>query len=160
MRRGGYFVALLLAALVMGLEFAHVLEWPSKATYQGSLYVLLQESLYIWFGNIGSVLYLLAIVISFLLALALRGDRSGRRLVGIACALEVLALALFFAVIYPVNLAFPVFGPVTVPADWAALRDRWELGHAVGFALFTAAFVLLLLAVLRTVPKRADEVRR
>lgn len=30
-----------------------------------------------------------------------------------------------------------------------------EIGHAVGFALFTAAFVLL-----RAVPQRADEVRR
>lgn len=69
-------------------------------------------------------------------------------------------MAQFFAVIYPVNLGFPVHGPINVPADWAALRDRWEIGHAVGFTLFTAAFVLLLLAALSTVPGRAEQARR
>lgn len=148
--RGGYFVALLLTALTMGLEFAHVLEWPPKAGYSGALYVRLQESLYVWFGNIGGAIYLLAIVATVALAFLLRHDRSMRRPVAAAAGLELLALIVFLSVVYPVNFRFPVHGSGLVPADWAALRDRWELGHTVGFVLFTAAFVLLVLGLLRS----------
>lgn len=61
-RRGGLLAALLLSALTMSLEFAHVLEWRPKASYSGSLYTRLQESLYVWYGNIGSVIYVLAVI--------------------------------------------------------------------------------------------------
>lgn len=36
-----------------------------------------------------------------------------------------------------------------MPAGWRALPDRWEAGHAVGFVLFLAAFVLLVVAALQ-----------
>jgi hypothetical protein len=142
--RGVHSAALLLSAWAMGLELAHVLERAPKAQYPARRYARLQESLYVWFGNIGSVIWILAIVTAAGLAVLLRHDRSARRPVAAAAALEIIALAWFFAVVYPVNLRFPVGGPVTVPAGWAALRDRWEVGHAVGFALFTAAFVVLV----------------
>ncbi|MGH3096650.1 MAG: hypothetical protein ACRDMV_11715 [Streptosporangiales bacterium] len=150
LRRGIYFGAMLLSACTMGLEFAHVLEWQPKTHYPAALYVRLQESLYIWFGNVGSVIYVLAIVASVALAVALRKERSSRGLVTAAAALEVIALITFLTIVYPVNLQFPVHGSGAVPAGWAALRDRWELGHAVGFALFTAAFILLAVNLLRT----------
>ena len=149
LRRGTHFAGLLLAAWAMGLELAHVLEWAPKASYPGTLYVRLQESLYAWFGIIASVIWVLAILASLALAVLSRHDRLTRVPLAAAAALEVTALIVFFAVVYPVNLRFPVHGPGTVPAGWAALRDRWELGHAAGFALFTAAFVLLLTSALR-----------
>ncbi len=142
--RGTHFAALLLAAWIMGLELAHVLEWAPKAHYPARRYARLQESLYVWFGDVGSVIWILAIAAAAGLAVLLRHDRSARRPAAAAAGLELVALAWFFAVVYPVNLRFPVHGPVTVPADWAVLRDRWEIGHAVGFVLFTAAFVVLV----------------
>lgn len=149
LRRGTHFAALLLAAWAMGLELAHVLEWAPKASYPATLYVRLQESLYVWFGDIGSVIWLLAILASLALAILSRHDPLTRVPLAAAVALEAIALIVFFAVVYPVNFRFPVHGPGTVPADWATLRDRWELGHAIGFVLFGAAFILLLIAALR-----------
>ena len=149
LRWGTYFAGLLLAAWATGLELAHVLEWAPKASYPGTLYVRLQESLYVWFGNISSVIWMLAILASLTLAILSRHDRLTRVPLAAAVALEVTALILFFAVVYPVNLRFPVHGAGTVPAGWAALRDRWELGHAIGFALFTTAFILLVTSALR-----------
>jgi hypothetical protein len=149
MRRGVYFAALLLTAWTMGLEFAHLLEWPVKATYPGPLYVWLQESLYVWFGNVGSVIYVLAIVASVVVAVLSRTDRGARWLTGVAAGLEIVGLASFFAIIYPVNLRFPVYGTGAVPEDWAGLRVRWEFGHTLGFVLFTAAFALQVLCLLR-----------
>jgi hypothetical protein len=149
MRRSVYFAALLLTAWTMGLVFAHVLEWPAKAAYPGPLYVRLQESLYVWYGNVGSVVYVLAIVASVAVAVLSRRDRGVRRFTGVAAGLEIIGLVSFFAIVYPVNLRFPAYGDGAVPEDWSALRVRWELGHTVGFVLFTGAFVLQVLCLLR-----------
>lgn len=141
MRRGLWFAAVLLTALTMGLEFAHVLEWPAKQGYSGQLWVRLQESLYTWFGTLGAVVYVLAVIVGVVLAFRVR-----RAPVWWAAGLQVAALASFLAVIYPVNQRLPISSSdqVTVPADWTSLRVRWELGHTVGFVLFLIAFVLLL----------------
>lgn len=149
MRRGVLFAAVLLTALTMGLEFAHVLEWPQKQHYSGPLYVRLQESLYVWFGNLGGVLYVLAVVATVVLAVLTRHDRGARGVLGVAAGLQVVGLASFLTVVYPVNLRLPVAGSGSVPPDWAGLRDRWEWGHTVGFVLFTASFVLLLVFLVR-----------
>ena len=141
MRRGLWFAAVVLTALTMGLEFAHVLEWPVKQGYSGELWVRLQESLYLWFGNLGAILYVLAVIVGVVLAF-----RVKRTSMWWAAGLQVAALASFLAVIYPVNLRLPLSSSdqVTVPPDWASLRVRWELGHTIGFVLFLSAFVLLL----------------
>lgn len=136
-----WIAAVVLTALTMGLEFAHVLEWPVKQGYSGELWVRLQESLYSWFGTVGAVLYVLAVVAGVVLAVRLK-----RRAIWWAAGLQVAALASFLAVIYPVNRRLPLGSGdrVTVPPDWTSLRVRWELGHTIGFVLFLAAFVLLL----------------
>lgn len=149
LRQGTHFAVLLLTAAAMALEFAHVLEWAPKASYPGTLYVRLQESLYVWFGDIGAVIYVLAVVATLALAILARHDRPARMPLAAAAGVEVIALIVFLTVVYPVNFQFPVHGTGAVPANWTALRDRWELGHAIGFVLFTAAFVLLLTTALR-----------
>jgi hypothetical protein len=149
LRRSGLFAALVLTAWTMGLEFAHVLEWGPKASYPGPLYVRLQESLYVWYGNIGSVIYVLAVASTVALAAAACRDRAARGPAVAAAAAELVALAVFLAVVLPVNSRFPVHGSGAVPPGWAALRDRWEVGHTIGFVLFTTAFALLLAVVLR-----------
>lgn len=141
--------ALLLSGLTLGVEFAHVLEWAPKDGYDGALYTHLQESLYVWFGFVGAAVYVLAIAATVALAVLVRHDTVTRRPAQGAAGLAVLALASFLAIIYPVNQRFPVHGGGAVPDGWQSLRDRWETGHAVGFALFLAVFVLLLVALLR-----------
>lgn len=155
MRRVVLFAAVVLTALTMGLEFAHVLEWPQKQHYSGPLYVRLQESLYVWFGNLGGVLYVLTVIATVVLALLMRRDPGSRGLVGAAAALQVVGLASFLAIVYPVNLRLPVDSGGAVPPDWTGLRNRWELGHAVGFVLFAASFVLLLIPLVRFQPARS-----
>jgi hypothetical protein len=127
----------------MGLEFAHVLEWPQKAHYDPALYARLQESLYVWFGNLGGIVYVLAVLATVALAVLSWRDRF-RWPVLIAAGAEVIGLATFLTIVLPVNGDFPVGPRTVVPADWAGLRDRWELGHTIGFVLFFAAFVLLI----------------
>lgn len=154
--RATYFAAVLLTALTAGLEFAHVLEWPQKAHYPAELYSRLQESLYIWFGNLGGVVFVLAVLGGLATAWLFRGS-PGRGLIATAAGLQLVGLVVFLTVVYPVNAHFPVDGPtVVVPTGWEALRTRWELGHTLGFGLFAVAFVLLMLAW----PAAATESRR
>jgi hypothetical protein len=40
------------------------------------------------------------------------------------------------------NTRINAMHPDAMPATWAAVRDRWELGHAMHAALFGAALVL------------------
>lgn len=44
------------------------------------------------------------------------------------------------------------FGSILATADFATLRNQWEFAHALGFVLFTATFVLLLVSILMTQP--------
>jgi hypothetical protein len=67
---------------------------------------------------------------------------------GSALALQVAALANYFARVEPVNVRFRALSPGQVPSDFSALRAQWEYGHALDFGLVAAAFVLLVSALL------------
>jgi hypothetical protein len=115
-------------------------------------YARLQESLYNWYGNIGGVIYVLAVVATIMLAVLAWREHASRGLAVAAATMEVAALIVFLTVVLPVNSKFPVHGSGAVPAGWAGLRDRWEAGHATGFVLFTVAFIVLTLTALRLPP--------
>jgi hypothetical protein len=72
--------------------------------------------------------------------------------------LPVIALVSFLTVLFLVNQQLPVGGTGAVPSDWLALRDRWELGHGLGFVLFTVSFVLVALPLVRPVPGSPGQV--
>lgn len=140
-------LTLLLVALSMGLEFAHTLELGPKLTYSPPLYLRLNTSLYAWFGPpLGAAILLGAIVATGVLAWLVR-PRSMRLLTGVALALQLAASANYFAFVEPVNGRFRALSPGQVPGDFTALRVQWEYGHALGFVLFVAAFLLLVISL-------------
>ena len=146
MTRATQVLSLLLVALTMGLEFAHTLELGPKLNYPPELYLRLNTSLYAWFGPPpGAAIWLGAILATGVATWLLR-RRRGWLLTGTALALQVVALAHYFARVEPVNVRFRALPAGQVPSDFTALRTQWEYGHAVGFALFTVAFLLLLIA--------------
>jgi hypothetical protein len=118
----------------------------TEASYPGPLYARLQESLYNWYGNVGGVIYVLAVVATIMLAVLAWHEHASRGLAVAAATMKMTALIVFLTVVLPVNSKFPVHGSGAVPAGWAGLRDRWEAGHATGFVLFTVAFIVLPLS--------------
>lgn len=150
MTRATQVLSLLLVALTMGLEFAHTLELGPKLNYPPELYLRLNTSLYAWFGPpLGASIWLGAIVATGMLTWMVRRRRSVRLLTGAAVALQLVALANYFAFVEPVNVRFRALTPGQVPSDFTTLRTQWEYGHALGFALFTVAFLLLVIALMR-----------
>lgn len=148
MTRATLVLSLLLVALTMGLEFAHTLELGPKLHYPPELYLRLNTSLYAWFGPpLGAAINTGAIVVTGVLVWLVRRQRAARLLTSASLVLQLAAFANYFARVEPVNGRFRALAPGQVPPDFGALRTQWEYGHAVGFALFVVAFLLVVISL-------------
>jgi hypothetical protein len=141
------FVSLFATALLAGPLFCHVLEMPAKMALPAELWLPVQQTLYNMFGPVSAPIELIAILSTALLALSLlgRGGAAGW-LTMVAALLLAGHLVEWFAVVAPANRLINGWTPATLPPDWAAVRDRWEYGHAAGAALVLPALALLILA--------------
>jgi hypothetical protein len=154
--KGTRFVAMLLAALTLGLGFCHLMQLPSRLGWDQYLWVgsTVQGGLYAAFGSVGAVIFVATVIALALHAYFTREHgRPGSRLALIAALLFALALVLWWALIYPVNveLAKWVNGPV--PSDWTSYRARWEWGHAVIALTELIGFASLIASVLADTPR-------
>jgi hypothetical protein len=102
-RRAGI-VAVVLAALTMGLAFAHTLELPQKVAYDAATWTQVQHSLYRYFAVVGGPLEVATVIAVVVFAVRARGRRGGRLAV-VGAALFVLALGWWFAVTFAGFLA-------------------------------------------------------
>jgi hypothetical protein len=150
------FITLLLAALALTMESAHVLELPQKMQYDAQLYAAVNTTLYRYFAMVGGVYQIGSIVAAAGLVFLVRTQRPAFRwtLAGALCLL--LAFGLWLAVVAPVNSKVAEAlrsAPESVPTVWMRLRTRWEYGHAAGFVMQLVGFCALLLSVLVETPK-------
>lgn len=141
------FLTLILMALLMGMTFAHVLELPAKMSYDPSLYLSLQRTLYFAFGapNIGAFIEIGAVVAVIILALLRRRQKRSLWLTLVAAISVTLALIVFFAVVEPANEAMRSMAFEDVPASFSSWRLQWEYGQATRFALHLIGFVAVAL---------------
>jgi hypothetical protein len=95
-------VAVVLAALTMGLAFAHTLELPQKLDYDAVTWTQLQHSLYRYFAVVGGPLEVATVIAAVVFALWARGLRGGR-LAAVGAVCFVLALGWWFAVVNTAN---------------------------------------------------------
>jgi hypothetical protein len=146
--------ALVLAALSMTAEAAHVLELPQKLRYDAALYTAVNSTLYRYFAIIGGSVQVAAIVAAAVLAVRARGGRAARPAAA-AAVLLALALVVWAAIVEPVNRNAARVArerPAELPSMWMARRIRWESGHAIGFVLQLAGYAALVTAALRRDP--------
>jgi hypothetical protein len=74
------FLTLLLAALALTAESAHVLELPQKMAYDAAMYAAVNGSLYRWFAIVGGTWQVGSIAMALVLAWLVRG--GGRHSAG------------------------------------------------------------------------------
>jgi len=142
------FLNLLLITLVFGLAFTHVMELPGKLLLSGSVWLTVQRTLYTSFGPFASVVEPLGIALAWTLAVLLRHERPAGRLVLLAALCSSAGVIEWFIVVSPMNTLLNSWAPATLPPDWTATRNRWELGHVGHAILFGAAFCSLAWAML------------
>jgi MFS family permease len=148
------FITLLLAALTMGMTFAHVLEIAPKLRWDANLYLAVQTNLYWMFGRVGALIQLGAIGAACILAFLVRqrGPTFWYSLLG-AIAL-VLSLVVWFFVVAPANAQTAQWQDTgVIPTDWMRWRNQWEIGHAVSFVLHLIGFGALLHSVIVETPR-------
>ena len=77
-------------------------------------------------------------------------DDTATGLVAAAAACGVVVAVGSHFVNRPMNLRLKSWGPGPVPAEYAGLRRRWDLAHALRTAAGLAALVCLIVATLST----------
>jgi quinol-cytochrome oxidoreductase complex cytochrome b subunit len=98
----------------------------------GPHYVLVRQAEYepfTWF--IGAVFAATLIAMTMAVTHACRADRPLLRPTIIALALILVAVVVTLVVNGPINLEQQGWDAQAPPTDWARIRDRWQIAHAV-----------------------------
>lgn len=147
------FITLLLAALTMGLTFAHALEALPKLRWDAGLYLSVQSNLYYLFGRVGAAVELGAIIAAFALAFAVRHQRGAFRWTSAGALIFSLSLGVWVLFVAPVNAEIGAWQQAgVVPPDWKHWRNQWEAAQAASFVLHLLGFGALLRSVLLETP--------
>lgn len=151
MRRSGLQLAcLVFAALAMGMHLAHALEFHPKLQWGPELYLPVQTSLYRWFGIIGPILEITALLAVGALMVLTRREPAGFPYAATSFSMLVLGLAVWLTVVMPANGGIDAWAlNRTPPADWERLRWQWQSGQAGIFLLHLIGFCALALGMLR-----------
>ncbi len=142
------FITLLLAALALTMESAHVLELPQKMQYDAQMYSAVNTTLYRYFAVVGGMYQVSSIVAAVLLVFLVhkRKPSFGWTLAGALCLL--LAFGIWLAVVAPVSrevtAAFPRgtgigASALDATAHPLGIRARCGLHRAVRRTLCTCA---------------------
>lgn len=141
------FVSLLFTGLFAGFLVGILIFEVSLRGFGGSVYVQTQQITLIALPLLATVLLFPSIISTGILA-ALNARRWDRAfwLALAALVLLVVTLVVTLTVNVPINLAEAGWSVQSPPADWAATRDRWQIGHAVRTAAALLAFATLAVA--------------
>lgn len=118
------FIALMLAALSLTMESAHVLELPQKMQYDAQMYTAVNGTLYRYFAIVGGTYQLDSIIAAAILAWLVRKRQLSYRWTLAGALLPALAFAIWLSVVAPVNGAVSDAlrsAPDSVPALWISL---------------------------------------
>ena len=148
------FITVMLAALSMTTALCHLLEMPAKLSIDAAMWLTLLQTLYPpTFGTIGAAFEVGAVISTVVLAFLVRDRQPAFRWTLLAALCVVVAHAVFWIWIAPVNATLGPLTPETLPPDWSALRDRWEYSHAVRAVLQVIGLGALVLSFLREIPQ-------
>jgi hypothetical protein len=149
--RAWRFATLLLAALSMGMAWAHALELGPKMALPASDYILVQ-GIYQEFGRLGAVIEPAAIVAAAILTFLVRGRQPAFGFSLAGAVLLAVAFAVWIAFVMPANADLAIWDATEAPADWQRIRSQWEYAHLARFILQLAGYCALLISVLVETP--------
>jgi hypothetical protein len=142
------FLSLVGVGLTLGLAFAHVLEVIGKMRLDGPQWLTVQQNLYVAFGPVGGAIEVLAIVFTWLAAYGHHRRSRARHLTILAAAAASAGLVEWALVVSPMNSMLNAWTAASVPVEWTAVRNRWEIGHAIQAGFFIVAFASLIIAAI------------
>lgn len=144
-----YLVALVSSALVLGLTLSHVLQSPGSRGLGGQEWLAVQHTFYTGFAVVGAI----AEILGFIAAATLAVLYAAQRRTGAAVPPLIAALCLMGTLLTywfgnrPVNEQVNDWTIGSLPPDWSALRDTWEIAHGVSAGLAAIAFLTLAITL-------------
>jgi hypothetical protein len=137
--------AITVAALSLGPSFAHVLEAPPRLAWSPELWreATVFKGQFRLFAVVGAPLDIAAVLLPAALAYVTRGSGALFAFALGATIAYAAALASWFLLVAPANAVLATWQPGPIPADFDAVRSRWETGHMVVAGPKLIGFVLL-----------------
>ncbi len=142
----------LLAVLVLGLmcgselnvaAFAH----PTLNRQPLEAHILARSSMAALFGRVMPFWMAGSTLLNLLLLLPFEHlNRSAWRLAAISFAIQVFAVVFSLVGPVPINNRITKWKPESLPGDWRAQENRWDLYHWLRTGGLIAAFALLVLS--------------
>jgi uncharacterized membrane protein len=115
--------------------FMAVVQWslvPAQNRLNSQGYATLEQGMNSVLKTLTPILMIASILLGLLvIVLAYRRTSSTRLLyvAAVACGVSMVVSTLMINA--PINDAVDAWNAAAPPMDWAALRDRWEFGHAI-----------------------------
>ena len=146
--------SLLFSGLFAGFLVCVLVLENSLRSYGSSVYTQVRLVELDSLDKLAAVTLIPAIVTTVVLAIWARGN--DRRLALVAVALLVVVFATTLAINLPINSDQTSWVVQHPPADWADVRDRWQVAHAIRTVAALLAFGLLVgSAVRQRIPSRS-----
>jgi hypothetical protein len=125
------FATIVLCALLVTLGFGHLWQLAPRMAYDAPMWFVTLD-LYEQFGPAGPgpVIEVGALFTTAVLAVMVRSRAPAYGLTVLAAGALGLGMAIWWAVVFPVDEAMAGWTLETIPPDWTALRARWEYAHA------------------------------
>ncbi|TCO45763.1 uncharacterized protein DUF1772 [Kribbella antiqua] len=138
--------SLLFSGLFAGFLLGVLVLESSLREYDAAVYTQVRQVELDSLDTLASVTLIPAIITTVVLAIRARGNN--RRLVLMAAALLLVVFATTLAINLPINADQGDWSVQNPPADWASLRDRWQVAHLVRTVAAILAFASLITATL------------
>jgi uncharacterized membrane protein len=134
-------VSLLFTGLFAGFLLGVLVLENSLRGYGAEIYTQVRQVELNSLDTLASVTLIPAILTTVILAIRARGN--DRRLVLLAAVLLLLVFATTLAINLPINADQANWSAQNPPADWSAVRDRWQFAHLVRTIAALLAFTTL-----------------
>lgn len=139
--------SLLFSGLFAGFLLCVLVLENSLRGFDASVYTQVRRVELDSLDTLASVTLIPAIITTVILAIRARGN--DRRVVLVAVALLLVVFATTFAINLPINGDQASWSVQNPPADWADVRDRWQVAHLVRTVAAMLAFGVLIRAAVR-----------
>jgi uncharacterized membrane protein len=144
------FVAVVFSGLFAGFLTTVLVFEASLRSYGAAVYTQVRLIELQHLDDLATGLLVPAILGSAALTLAVIRRRGSRRWLTLTAVLLLLVtLVISVSISVPINTAQLGWSVVAPPGDWSAVRDRWQLAHALRTTTAVLAFVLLTATVMR-----------
>jgi prepilin signal peptidase PulO-like enzyme (type II secretory pathway) len=134
-------IAMLGCAILTGVAATVLVLELALRQLDGPEYVRVRQAEYVYFTWFIGIVFVPTFLAIAMLAIQTRRAPSSATLS--ALVLLVVAGVITFLVNGPINIEQQTWNVQTPPTDWAQLRDRWQLAHAVRTVCIALALCLL-----------------